>query len=418
MAAAPLQNLKLIHGWALGDEPWGDQMNQNLRSLDVLAQGRCLDVEDTPPGSPDEGDAYIVGASATGLWDGHDNDIARWTDNTSEWEFYTPLAGWRMWVDSLADQLLFDGTDWTLAGSLLGGLSMAMDTVFGSTRGSILYRGASVWALRTPGTAGYFLQSQGAGADPVYASVSSTVPVLIELTCSDEITALSTGAAKITFRTPYAFTLTAVRASLNVAQASGSALVVDINESGSSILSTKLTFDNTEKTTVSASTPAVISDTSIADDAEITVDIDTVGDGTAVGLKVCLIGTRPFAAPTPYEIQFACSDEITALTAGTGKVTIRLRQAMTLTGVRASLTTAQATDGAGGIFTVDINESGSSILSTKLTIDNTEKTSVTAATAAVISDTSLADDAEITIDIDQIGDGTATGLKVTLIGTI
>jgi len=57
------------------------------------------------------------------------------------------------------------------------------------------------------------------------------------------------------------------------------------------------------------------------------------------------------------------------------------------------------------------------ILSTKLTIDNTEKTSTTAATAAVISDTALADDAEITIDIDQIGDGTAKGLKITLIGT-
>ena len=51
------------------------------------------------------------------------------------------------------------------------------------------------------------------------------------------------------------------------------------------------------------------------------------------------------------------------------------------------------------------------------TIDNTEKTSTTASTPAVISDSSLADDAEITIDIDQVGDGTAKGLKVTLIGT-
>lgn len=114
------------------------------------------------------------------------------------------------------------------------------------------------------------------------------------------------------------------------------------------------------------------------------------------------------------EIQLAASDETTALTTGTAKVTFRMPHAMTLTGVRASLTTAQAS---GSIFTVDINESGTSILSTKLTIDNTEKTSVTAATPAVISDSSLADDAEITIDIDQIGDGTATGLKITLIGT-
>jgi hypothetical protein len=116
----------------------------------------------------------------------------------------------------------------------------------------------------------------------------------------------------------------------------------------------------------------------------------------------------------PVEIQLAASDETTALTTGTAKVTFRMPHAMTLTAVRASLSTAQAS---GSIFTVDINEGGTSILSTKLTIDNTEKTSTTAATAAVISDSSLADDAEITIDIDQIGDGTAKGLKVTLIGT-
>ena len=88
--------------------------------------------------------------------------------------------------------------------------------------------------------------------------------------------------------------------------------------------------------------------------------------------------------------------------------------AMTLSAVRCSLTTAQTS---GSIFTVDINGGGTTILSTKLTIDNTEKTSTTAATAAVISDTALSDDTEITIDIDQVGDGTAKGLKITLIGT-
>ncbi len=86
---------------------------------------------------------------------------------------------------------------------------------------------------------------------------------------------------------------------------------------------------------------------------------------------------------------------------------------MTLTGVRASLSTAQAS---GNIFTVDVNEGGATILSTKLTIDNTESTSTTAATPAVVSDAVLADDAEISVDIDQIGDGTAKGLKLTLLG--
>jgi hypothetical protein len=116
---------------------------------------------------------------------------------------------------------------------------------------------------------------------------------------------------------------------------------------------------------------------------------------------------------TPFELVVAASDETTALATGTAKITFRMPRAVTLTAVRASLTTAQAS---GSIFTVDINEGGSSILSTKLTIDNTETTSTTAATPPVISDTALADDAEITIDIDQIGNGTAKGLKVMLIG--
>jgi hypothetical protein len=116
----------------------------------------------------------------------------------------------------------------------------------------------------------------------------------------------------------------------------------------------------------------------------------------------------------PEAICIACSDETTALTTGTAKATFRMPFAMTLTSVRASLTTAQAS---GSTFTVDINEAGSTILSTKITIDNTEKTSTTAAAAPVISDSSLADDAEITIDIDQVGNGSATGLKVYLIGT-
>ena len=85
--------------------------------------------------------------------------------------------------------------------------------------------------------------------------------------------------------------------------------------------------------------------------------------------------------------------------------------ALTLTDIRASLTTASTS----GLPTFDINEGGTSILSTKITIDENEKTSETAATAAVISDTALADDAEMTIDIDVAGTG-AAGAKIYLIG--
>ena len=114
----------------------------------------------------------------------------------------------------------------------------------------------------------------------------------IPIACSDETSALTAGAGKVTFRMPYAFTLTAVKASVTTAP-TGSVLTVDINENGTTILSTKLTIDATEKTSTTAATAAVISDSSLADDAEITIDLDTVGSTVAgAGLKVYLIGRR------------------------------------------------------------------------------------------------------------------------------
>lgn len=107
---------------------------------------------------------------------------------------------------------------------------------------------------------------------------------------SDEITELSTGTAKATFRMPYAFTLTEVRASLTTASTSGTP-TFDINESNSTILSTKITIDENEKTSTTADVPPVISDTALADDAEIKIDIDVAGTG-AKGAKVYLIGYK------------------------------------------------------------------------------------------------------------------------------
>lgn len=112
----------------------------------------------------------------------------------------------------------------------------------------------------------------------------------IIIACSDETTAITTGTAKVTFRMPYAFTVTAVRASVTTAP-TGSTILIDINESGTTILSTKLMIDASEKTSTTAATPAVISDSALADDAEMTIDFDQVGSTIAgAGVKVYLIG--------------------------------------------------------------------------------------------------------------------------------
>lgn len=154
--------------------------------------------------------------------------------------------------------------------------------------------------------------------------------------------------------------------------------------------------------------------------SDVTYNVEDPG-GTPVSKKVTWTNVAAGAAFTgafaaratfPWEMTVAVGDELTTLTTGTAKVTFRMPYAVTLTAVRASLKTASSS----GTPTFDINEGGSTILSTKLTIDASELTSVTAAAAAVISDSALADDAEITIDVDVAGTG-AVGAKITMYGT-
>jgi hypothetical protein len=119
------------------------------------------------------------------------------------------------------------------------------------------------------------------------AAVSDTMAMIIA--CSDETTNLTTGAAKVTFRAPFAFTILGVRANVKTAP-TGNTIVVIIKEGGNSIFSTNLSIDASQKTSVTAAVPVVISDTSIADDAEITIDIDQIGSTVAgVALKVVIL---------------------------------------------------------------------------------------------------------------------------------
>lgn len=123
----------------------------------------------------------------------------------------------------------------------------------------------------------------------VAASLASLAETLI-IAVGDETTALTTGTAKVSFRMPWAFTLSSVRASLVTASSSGLP-TINIKEAGTTIFSTKPTIDVSELTTVTAATASVLSDTSLADDALMTIDIDVAGTGAA-GLKVVLIGYR------------------------------------------------------------------------------------------------------------------------------
>lgn len=101
------------------------------------------------------------------------------------------------------------------------------------------------------------------------------------LAFSDETTSLTTGTSKLTFAMPnYATNLTGVSVNVKTAP-TGSTLIFDLNEGGTSVLSTKVSIDIGEVNSETAATPAVISDSVIAANAIMTIDIDQVGSTIA-----------------------------------------------------------------------------------------------------------------------------------------
>lgn len=86
------------------------------------------------------------------------------------------------------------------------------------------------------------------------------------------------------------FYVAAVYGYCNVAP-TGSGVTFDINDDGSTILSTKLTIDQSEKDSTTAATPYVLSSNSIAANSVVSVDCDSADSSdTAAGVEIQLVG--------------------------------------------------------------------------------------------------------------------------------
>lgn len=92
---------------------------QLLRAVDFHLQPWVINMTTaTPPGTPADGDCYVVAASPTGAWVGHTNAVARYSTIAAAWEFFAPINGWSIFDRGTNRQYFFNGTAWSAITSL------------------------------------------------------------------------------------------------------------------------------------------------------------------------------------------------------------------------------------------------------------------------------------------------------------
>ena len=113
MAITNGPNLGLAVNGAQGDEHFDELMAQ-WRGLDALVQPTAVSASTSAqPGSPTDGDLYIVPTGATGAaWSGQDGKLARYSSAVPGWEFYAPREGWRVFVRDVNSSYVYSGSAW------------------------------------------------------------------------------------------------------------------------------------------------------------------------------------------------------------------------------------------------------------------------------------------------------------------
>lgn len=161
--------------------------NTALQMLDAVVNVTVLAIQTTPPGSPADGDRYIVATGGTGAWLGKDTNIAAY--QSGAWNFYPPKVGWEAYVIGNRQMYSFDGfynnwrpfevstsngaaTYWaleeqeiTLSGATTSSTSARIrnrDIVFAvSSRTTLAITGATSYSVGVSGNAGQFGSSLG-----------------------------------------------------------------------------------------------------------------------------------------------------------------------------------------------------------------------------------------------------------------
>lgn len=81
-------------------------INELWQDTQSFWQAPVIAAQTSPPGSPNDGDRYLVTATATGAWSGQENNIASYRCGT--WTFHTPLDGQMIWNSTTEEYITYN----------------------------------------------------------------------------------------------------------------------------------------------------------------------------------------------------------------------------------------------------------------------------------------------------------------------
>ena len=111
MPSRTLPGLGLTAGWSSGEDGWGSPMNANLILMSALCQLVAVNLLDTLPTTPADGEIYLLTASAAA----NPGMIAVRDDGV--WRFIQPVTGWEAFVSTTAGRYRYVGGGWVAVAS-------------------------------------------------------------------------------------------------------------------------------------------------------------------------------------------------------------------------------------------------------------------------------------------------------------
>lgn len=185
-----LGTTELVEGQAVPETT----VNEAVRYLEQGAGWFVFKDRDlaTPPGSPADGDAYLVAASGTGDWSGQDGNIAFYM--STAWVFITPREGMAAWVNDENVSVAFNGTTWAQIGGGASSGSATWDFNFAADGYQVIRASEAMTITQqaTTGTGTVAYEKSTAAAPDTFASTTS--PITLEAGAKLKVTASSVAA--------------------------------------------------------------------------------------------------------------------------------------------------------------------------------------------------------------------------------